>query len=707
MSHDNVDGVVFNDRRFLRENIGGVINPTSAQVAASRLPGSSPVNDGRLNPNIGFNNSTTDTFPGVVLARNVGIPFLTQGGLITATNLPCTIANQNINPASCFGVASPAALFFDERGNLRPFNQGVLSGANTSAALVGGDGSRVFQFNDFSQITSDLRRTSAWGFATLDITDNIEAFAEVTHFRSRADELVQQPTFNSSLFSGASGPLQFDTTSPFLTDQARAALQARGVTTFQVSRASTDIADLTGFNKTRINRMVGGLRGDFSLLGRDMNFETYISDGRTRARDFSQDINAQNFVNAVNVTRDASGNTVCTTARTRTGGTGFAAGGPTPIADPNCVPFNPLGFGRATGAARDYIIEDFVTESVQGQTIANANVGGSLFDLWGGPISFNVGAEYREERADFTPSQFQQQGRGRAVAIAALAGEYTLKEAFGEILLPIVSPENEIPLINGLRLFGRGRYVDSSINGGFTSSAFGGIYSPIRDIEFRGNKTKSFRHPAITELFLPVVNAFSTVPDLCSIANRNLGPAPATRAANCAAFLARFPDATPDPANNATVPIQTGGNPELENEQANSWTAGVIVRPRFIPRLSMTADYVSITLNQPISSLTVAQVASACFDNPSFNAADPANANSFCSRIRRQPNGRVVNDPATPAVRVGFVNGEQIKYRGIQGTVNYDLPVRIGNVLNGRFSLGADGLYTLHRLVNITGVAPT
>lgn len=714
LSHDNVKGVVWNDRAFLRENIGGFLNPSSAQAAAVGL---TPTTDGRLNPNIGYNNSPTDNIPGVVVGREIGIPILTQGGLITATNLACNVANQAVNPAACFGFPSPAAMFFDDVGNLAPFNQGAVYQGVTSTALVGGDGSRVFQFNDFSQITSDLRRTIGMGFVTLQVTDNIEAFAEVAHFRSRGDELVQQPTFNSSLFGGTSGRLQFLTTNPFLTTQARTTLQQRGVSFFQISRASTDLADLTGYNETRINRLVVGFRGDFSLFGRDMNFETYVNDGRTKGKDVRQDVNAQNFVNAVNVTADANGNPVCTTAPTV--GTNFASpvvfnaqgvviSGLAPIADPNCVAFNPLGWGRASQAARDYIIDQTVTETSQGQLVANANLGGSLFDLPGGAIGFNLGVEHREERADFRPDDFTRLGRGRAVPITPLSGEYKLDEAFGEVLLPIISPDNNLPMVHGLQLFGRARYVDSSINGGFWSTTFGGTFAPIQDVEFRGNKTKSFRHPAIAELFLPVVPAFSTVPDLCSVANRNTGPAPAIRAANCAAFLAQFPNSTPDPANNATVPVLTGGNPNLENEAANSWTAGVILRPRFIPRLSMTADYVSITLEKPISSLTVAQIVSSCFDNPSFNTADVLNANAFCSLVKRDPTtGRVINDPANPAVLSGFVNGQRIKYRGIQGTVNYDLPVRVGGMLDGRFSVGADALYTLYRLNDITGVAPT
>lgn len=710
-SHDDLDGVVFNDREFLRRRIGNVTNPSTAQADRLR-PGVSVANDGRLNTSIGFNTSPTDLQPPFVLARGINIPFLTRGGLITSTNLAGAGTNP-LNPAVPFGVRTPFGLQFDTSGNLVPFNQGVVFPGTSG---TGGDG---FVFSDFSQITSDLTRTTLNGFLTFEIADGLELFAEGTYFRSRADELVQQPTFNSSLFGGLSGPLNFRTDTPFLTDQARGELQRRGVTQFQISRNSADLADLTGFNKTRLYHGVLGIRGDFGVFGREFNFEGFVSRGETRSRDFGQDINAQNFVNAVNVTRDAAGNAVCTTAPT-IGTNNFAATvsrnaagvittGLAPIADPRCVPANLLGENRISQAARDYIIEDFVTVSQQEQTVYNFNVGGALFDIWAGPVGINIGYEHRDEKASFTPSEFQQEGRGRSVAITPLSGSYNLDEVFGELSVPLVSPEMELPFLHRVQLIGRGRYVDNTVNGGFFSYAVGGSIAPVRDIEFRGNYTRSFRSPAITELFLPQVNTFAFVPDLCQPANRNAGPVPAIRSRNCAAFIAAFPGTdftVPDTASTASVPAQSGGNPNLDNEEADSYIVGAIIQPRFIPRLALTVDYVSITLNKPISSLSVAQIVSGCFDNENFDTSNVLNANNFCSRINRNPQtGRVVGDPQNPAVVSGFVNGEQIKFRGIQGTLGYSVPLTAVG-LGGTLSFGGDMLYVRRRLNNITGVAP-
>lgn len=693
--HDKQNGVLSNDRSFLRDNLGGATNPTDAQAIAlgrTAASGITAVNDGRINTSFGYNNSATDGFPGTIQIRDETIYYLNRGGVITQAS----------------GNSAAAQRWqFDSAGNLVPFNRGIIF---PSIYASGGDG---FRFNDYNQITSELSRDIYNAFVHYDVSDALKFFAEGEYFRSRADELVQQPTFNSNLFGGASGALTFRTTSPFLTDQARSQLQALGITSFQVSRASNDLADLTGYNVTNLWRGVAGARGDFEVGGRAFNYEASFNYGRNVVHDYGQDLNAQNFINAVNVTTDANGRIVCTATPAYQ-----AAPGGTPVADPACVPLNPLGYGRASPEARAYVISNNLTRSVLEQQVFNANVGGSPFALFGNDFQFNLGYEYRRESGSFIPSDFQQQGLGRSVAIAPVSGHYTVNEGFGEVALPLVGPRNNVPFIHELSLTASGRYVHNSVNGGFFSWSAGGRFAPVQDVVFRGNYTKSFRAPAITELYLPISNAFSSVTDLCSPGNINGGPVPDIRKRNCDAFLAKYPNATPLDAAAATVPSRSGGNPGLENEVARSFTYGVVLQPRFIPGLSMMVDYIDIRIANPIQSLTVAQIVQGCFDNADFNTADPARGNSFCSLIRRYEageggtaanggdrGGQVVNDPTNPGVNYGFVNGKRIFFSGIQGTLNYQTSLA-GIGIPGRLEVDGSALYVRRRLIDITGIAP-
>ena len=339
-----------------------------------------------------------------------------------------------------------------------------------------------------------------------------------------------------------------------------------------------------------------------------------------------------------------------------------------------------------------------------------------MFDLWGaGPVGFNLGYEHRREAGGFTPDAFQQAGLGRSVAIAPVSGSYNLDEVFGEVLVPLVSPDNDFALIHSAEVFGRVRYVDNTVNGGFTSWAAGGTIAPIRAFTIRGNFTKSFRAPAISELFSPRAGAFGFIAQPCE--NTGAGPNPSVRATNCAAFLAAFPNANLDPSADASIPILVGGNPNLRNEEADAWTLGFVFEPAFLRRFALAVDYVNVKINNPIINLGTADIVAGCFDNPDFNTTDPANGNQFCSLISRQPQGTVgtlpdgstgdiggfvINDPLNPGVATGFANGVQFNYEALQGVLSWNLPGVFGG--NGTLNVNGSALYTLNRDFNNLGV---
>lgn len=658
---------------------------------------------GRIAPGVGLDTGPTDGNPATVVFRGLGLFPLSNNGVIFGGPLGVTIATNRPT-----GAVGNQAFQFDAAGNLVPYNVGtriraLIGGVATPSGnnAIFGDG---FRFSDFGQLTSDLRRFGANLFANYDVTDKINIFVEAQYFDSRANELVQQPTFNTPLFGGASGALTFNINNPFLNPQARGVLQGAGVTNFTLSRANVGFADLTGFAETEFMRGVIGARGDFKLFNNDWNWETAFNYGKSNITDFRQDINVQNFVNATNVARNAAGQIVCA-ANLPGGFTGTPAqAGFNPVADAACVPFNFFG-NQASAAALDYVTSDNVTQTNLEQIVFNANLGGTLFKFNNNDVSVNGGYEFRREKGAFQPSEFEQLGRGRGAAVTPIVGEFTLNEVFGEVLVPLISPENDM-LFESAIIFGRGRYVDNTVNGGFFSWSAGGSVAPIRDLEIRGNFTRSFRAPALAELFLPQANAFAAVPDLCMPGAITGGANPAARQRNCQAFLGAFPNVQrPQQASAATVPIIVGGNPNLQNEQADSYSIGGIFRPRFVRNFSLTVDYVNIAISNPIAQLSVAQINSGCFDNDNFNTADPANGNAFCSLIRRTAAGEVVADPGNPGVRTGFQNGNRIDYEGLQGGMLYATSLE-GIGVKGTLNFRGDLTVVLRRQIDITGVAP-
>lgn len=684
---DRVDGIVGKDRAFFRANLGNATNPCTVVrpgvcsainlVSVLGPAGRTPANDGRVNPGIGFNDSLSDGNPGTVLIRDLRLPALSTGGVLSSG-------------AGAYGWQ------FGGDGSLVRYDKGIIYGAPVPGPLAaaamasGGDG---LALTDYLPISSDLERLNASLSFSYEFSERLSFFADTLFYHGKADELVQLPSFNAPLFGGVSGPLTFRTDNPFLTDQARQQLAALGYgATFQISRAHTDLADLSGRSDSKLYRAVAGLRGQLALAGRDFDFEMTANYGRSDFTDAGQTIDQQRFVNAVNVAA-IGGRIVCSAEPTVSG---FPAG-QAPVADPSCVPLNLFGRGAPSREALDYVLRDTVSRSRLQQFVANANIGGSPFAVFGNPASFNLGYEHREERASFQPDAFLQAGLGRSVAVAPTRGRYDLDEVFGELLLPLITPANGAP-VTRVTAFARVRHVDNSANGGFTAWAAGGAFAPIEDAELRGNFTRSFRSPAIVELYSPRANVNSAVPDLCSPSNIGSGPAPDVRRANCAAFLARYPGATPLIAATATVPALSGGNPGLRNERADSFTYGAVLRPRFLPGFTASLDYLDIRIKDPIASLTVAQIAQGCFDNSDFDASDPANGNAFCGLIRRDANGQVVADPQNPALTLGYVNGKRIEMSAAQAGLSYAA---------GGFEIGGDLFHLRRRLVDVTGIAPT
>ena len=671
-------GVLSNARDFLASGIAFCSNESNAD-GTRRFDGSRFVN-----PNIGPDTGPGDGNPGFVLCPEFNVSNLNQNGVVDLTP----------GFGSYFSEAARANnLTFNPDGTLRPYVPGIQ---NRSIFELGGDS---FLFPDYEQITSDLERFSMQGYANYDLTDNITAFGEAMYFESKGTNLVEQPGFNSSFLGGRLGPVFFRAANPLLTQQARDTLLALGdddadpttERTFRLERVNLDLANTSTTTENQLLRFVGGLRGDFNLLGdRTWNWEASLNYGRSKIVDLAQDIDLQNYVNSLSE------------CRTDLDFNAFPGSGLSPIDDPQCVPVSLFGFGTASPEAIDYVTFENRNVSVLEQYVANVNVGGDLFDLFGNAVSFNAGYEFRREEGSFDASEPAENGRGIEAAIADISGAFEVHEVFGEVFVPLITPSNDL-FIERLDVFGRGRYVENSINGGFFAWSAGGAIGFIPDITLRGNYTRSFRAPAVTELFAPQIVTRTFIGDFCSPGNRNAGAVPEIRSRNCAAFLGQFPNATPLIAQNVSVPVLSGGNPNLDNETADSFTFGIVLEPRVIPNLAITVDYIDIEIADPIVSLTAGNIAAACFDNEEFNTADPANGNQFCSLIRRDADGQVINDPVNPAVTEGFVNGALIEYSGIDATLNYRTSLdTIG--LPGNLAARGNLSYVRSRRSSSTGV---
>ena len=695
LAYDKVDGVLGTERDIIARQVSNVTNPLASQVAAGRTP----ANDGRLNPNTPFNTGSTDGIPNTVLIRDARIFALTPGGLLLN---PAAIYKPGTGSTvlNGFGAGNNTYLQFDPNGNLVPYNPGI--GFNLQTAS-GGDG---WNLAEHTQLTSGLERKTINLNSRWNITDSTAMFFEGLYYRADAVELVDQTPFQSTLFGGLSGSLSVSAAHPLLTQQAQTALGALGITRFGLGRASRDLHDNSARSTTEIGRAVVGFDGSFEVANRIFYWEAYSNYGRSESFNYGTGINQQRFVNAINVSRNAAGQIVCDpTARVATyltpGSNGFA-GGPIPVADPNCVPLDLFGEGRPSAAALNYLTYPTKARSLLEQQVYTANISSTLRDRWSGPQLYNRGYERRIERGSFEPDANLIAGRGRSVRITPLRGQYATKEWFGELVIPLVDPASEIPALKKLEVVGKFRNVDNEVNGEFDAYTYGLQWKPLDSLEFRGNFTRSLRAPAITELFLPVSSAFSSVPDSCDSRNITGGTKPAVRRRNCDAFLQHYglpATGFTSVAVGATIPITTGGNPNLLNESSDSYTYGFTWAPQwsFLDGFVFTADYYNIDISGIIASLDTTSIASACFDNDDFNTADVPNANAYCSLITRRADGQI------DSVQTGYVNGAFTRLEAYSTEMRYGF--NTNNI--GRFDFGLSAYFPTSYTSSVTGVTVT
>lgn len=615
------------------------------------------------------------------LYRDRRLPALSETGIpMVGDFIPLSGDQSDLffgDPSLNFGVTDAGGnqLRFNETGALIPIQFGRYAGSPGSFGtdFEGGNG---FSLVPTSNLLAQTRRYSAIATTKYELTDSIRFFGEAWYSNSKGRNLRDQPVYNTALFDDAGTPdgnIIVSVNNPFLSPQARAAIinainnnplsdQNNGAGPqdyFYLGRANTDLATGNSTGEVEVWRFVAGFDGSFDALAGTWNWEVVGNYGRSKTTSVSRELVQQNFENAVDAVLDGSGNIICRPGYTNATITTVSS---------TCAPLNLFGTGQMSQAALDYISAIATPVSLNKQKVFSASLAGPVFALPGGNLSVAVGYEHREESQDFDPGDFfrgelQSDGTyttyGRSVPFQSVFGKFNTDEVSGELRAELISPSTGA-FINLLELQAAGRWVDHSIAGGDFTWTLGGRVKPVRDITIRGNYTRSIRSPAITEAFNPSSSFFGFAVDPCDASEIGNGPNPATRAANCAA--AGVPANFSSLSNARSFRQAIAGNPNLQNEKANSWTAGVVLEPSFVPRFRASIDYVDIKLRDAIDQLTSDQVVANCYDSTDFPTSE------FCSRVQRDGASQI------SFIETGYFNSAEFRYKGYLAAVEYRVP---------------------------------
>ena len=657
---DDSQGVNALERRFYRQGYSLQTNPRAASVNQYQ-PWRSPGADGRIDGAIPFNTGPADGIADQVWIRNRRISSMTFGGLILPSDVMVTRSYQRNATGELVGFGESNALWhFNKAGDLIEFNPGI---SYPSGNASGGDGLNLMET---VPLIADLERRSAYASGNFDFTGDVQGFFELSRYEATARETLDQNVYNAAAFGASnpdgkgavSGAILFKADNPFLSAASRKILADNNISEFRLSRSSRDLSMNNASTETRLTRAVLGAEGHLGVGQRNFKWEASLTHGRGNFDYLGTGLIQQNFINAINVTRDTNGRIICD------------ATAPGTTADPNCRPLNLFGEGVATPDALSYVSTPTIARAETRQTVVNASVTGGLFDLPGGEFSIASGYEHRREEGSFSPSAYQRLGLGRSVPIQGASGRYHTNEIFGEFLAPLFNPDWRLPGLHRLDLTAKVRRVDNSVAGGFNAYTVGLQYEPFEGVQVRGNKTQSMRAPSIAELYTSLQPAYYNIPEVCSVSEIKGGSNPAVRARNCAAFFKAFPKV--DPSTFQAAPTNTLGSTNgykgLKNEKAKSWTAGIVISPDWLKGLRVAADWYDIEVTDVITPLSPRDIITGCFDSENFNTNDITNANRFCSLVTRDPLTATATD-----IKTQYGNGPVLMFRGWTAEVDYRL----------------------------------
>ena len=629
------------------------------------------------------------------------IAVVTEGGLpYRAGAIPTDATYFTLDGRSV--AAGGTRVQFGPDGSLVPFNLGArFIGDSGGAFRSGGDGVNPA---DTRLLLAPNERMVFNLLSNFDVTPGINLFFEGSYARTSGTKLSDLFQFASA---GLGGPLlTIAADNPFLTSQARSVLAANGITgsqTFVLGRNLNDIADRRPAKTVlEVYQIAAGARGGFTLGGERWDWDVSYNFGRSEnVSEFNQ-INRTRFLAAIDVV------SVNGTPQCRSGA--------------GCIPLNIFGQNAFTSAAGAAVIDVGVGTSINTLEEIQANIGGKLPFGLVEPISFSLGATRRKETGEFIGNDIINGGLtllgGASAFPDAPRRGFSTKEVYGEALVPLINDALDLPLVRSAEIEGAFRYVDHSVAGGDTTWSVGGRLNPrlgriSEGLVLRGVYTRAIRAPSVRELFLNTTPTAGAANDVCAPSRINSGPNPTVRATNCRAALAAVgvsDPATFAPTTNGLSPLGTvGGNPNLDNERANSWSVGFVFQPAIIPRLRVSMDYNHIVVTGAIAQFTLGSAQSACYDSPNYpneGACDAFRRYTAAEAAQVTRTTRVAGDIAEGYLQ-SFFNSSRIEFSGILGEIDYRLP--FGDVVStgrsGEIRLGLKAFYVDKFLSQASGAA--
>lgn len=517
-----------------------------------------------------------------------------------------------------------------------------------------------YNFGPPNLLSRPMERWNLAMFGDLDVSEKVNAYTQV--FYTTYESLGQ-------IAPVPAGNITIPVTNPFIPEDLRTLLASRPNpgAAFNYRQRMEGVGPRQTFDEYDVYQFLAGFNGS---VGSAWHWDVYAATSRMN--------------NATLLNNDMSRSRLQGLLNATDGGVGTCAGGYNPFT-------GPVGLSAACG---DYVRSYFTNRTTLDHTMAEATFGGRAFEMPAGEARFSIGAAWREEKYAFKPDLAVS--RGDLVGFnrqSALDGYYNVGEFFGELYLPLLT---DLSLAKSVSVTLGARASDYSTIGSAEAFKAEGNWQPVDSVRFRASWQQAVRAPSIAELFSPSNQNFPPLlEDPCSVSSAVRTNGPNADAANggnggirALCVAQGIPEANIDSFSFNGGQIETfgGGNPDLQEESANTITFGVVFDSPWsgvLGDLRASIDYYDIRLKDAIFSVPAGEIALLCYgfqgNNPGLDPNDPS-----CQALNRrtQSNGTASNGTAWVPSQ-GTDNVSELNTSGIDVQVDWGLD--LGNA--GRLNL--------------------
>lgn len=607
------------------------------------------------------NNPAPAPAPRYLLRPNVVPALATFGGLINA------------------GVPTTSALYrqhFQPNGSLAPFVMGEGSATQAHSITNGGSGDDTT--GDLVALAPEAERYSAFVYLKFDATPNLTLYVQGLAGQS----MIEQPNHGGRFanVAGIDTRITIYRENAFLPAAVRQIMDDEGLTSFQMNLVGNR-EGLGRYSRLKQdNETTSGTVGfDWDITGDGIlsgwQVSGYAQTGKADNRGDQQNLIFDRFFAAVDAIPDPNNpnNVICRAATINPGKWG------------GCVPINVFGQGNASDEAIKYVTtftpgqqittslffqpDEYasgksisyttgtgkVYNTMTRQKVFELSANGPVWEGWAGPVLGALGVAWRKEEIEqivWDPSSPTSDPSDRPATDPALRGvppyaatrssmvqnstvpnvhgDYTVKEAFVEVQMPLL---RDRPWVDNLNLLAAARIAEYTGSGEVWSWKYGLDWQLSNEVRLRGTVSQDVRAATLLERFNQTGGVGSV----------NVDP--------------MFPN-----DGSQSFSSRTGGNPNLDPETSKTYTYGLIYQPDWFENFSVSIDYWDVDISGAIGNLGFQRIVDDCFSG----------AANVCGLVTRDPVTNRLSQVRNITQNIAAAAG-----RGLDLEASYRLPITL------------------------------